>query len=73
MLIGWTLSIGCFVVVVVVAQVSTLFIFSVLLYVWGFGLGFKFRVYLDPKQGRRQRGASGARAPIWNLCPPISC
>jgi len=46
MLFGSALSFGSFVLAVVVAQVSTLFIFSVLLYVWALGLAVKFRVYV---------------------------
>ena len=43
MLFGSALSFGSFVLVVVVAQVSTLLIFSVLLHVWVLGLGIMFR------------------------------
>jgi len=43
MLFGSFLSFGSFVLTVGVAQVSTLFIFSVLLYVWASGLGFRIR------------------------------
>ena len=50
MFFGSSLSFGSFVLVVVVAQVSTLFIFSVLLYVWALGLavrlGARFRGYI---------------------------
>jgi len=42
MLFGSALSFGSFVLVVVVAQVSTLLIFSVLLHVWALGLGIMF-------------------------------
>ena len=44
MLHGSALSFTTFVLVVVVAQVYTLFIFSGLLCVWALGLGFMFRV-----------------------------
>jgi len=42
MLFGLTLKFTTFALVAVVAQVSTLFIFSVLLYVWGLGLAVRF-------------------------------
>jgi len=45
MLFGSALSFTTFVLVVVVARVSTLLIFSVLLYVWALGLGVMFKVY----------------------------
>jgi len=45
MLSGLALRFTTFVLVVVVAQVSTLLKFSVLLYVWALGLGVRFKVY----------------------------
>jgi len=46
MLFGSALSFTTFVLVVVVAQVSTLFISSVLLYIWALGLVVRFRARL---------------------------
>jgi len=43
MLFGSVLSFGSF-DLVVVAQVSTLFIFSVLVYIWALGLAVRFTV-----------------------------
>jgi len=46
MLFGSALSFVSFVLVVVVAQVSPLLIFSVLLYVWASGSAVRFRGYV---------------------------